>query len=150
MLLIRQSRLLSVLVLLICFREPPGKPQVLVTLTHVISSGLGGGGFMTVRIPPSSAGKASDMYTIDFRETAPSLANTTMYVGKPESAKFGGLAVGVPGELRGLEEAHRRWGTLSWKRLIEPSIALAQGWKVDRELAKRITVGYLVPSIKSI
>lgn len=94
---------------------------------------------MTVRIPPSSPGKASDMYTIDFRETAPSLANATMYVGRPESSKFGGLAVGVPGELRGLEEAHRRWGTLSWKRLIEPSIALAQGWKVDRELAKRIT-----------
>jgi len=148
--LIRQPRLLSVSVLLICFREPPENPQVLVTPTHPISSGLGGGGFMTVRIPPSSPDKASDLYTIDFRETAPSLANATMYVGKPESAKFGGLAVGVPGELRGLEEAHRRWGTLSWKRLIEPSIALAQGWKVDRELAKRITVEYLVLSITFI
>lgn len=110
-----------------------------IGVVNMFSSGLGGGGFMTVRIPSSSPGKASDMYTIDFRETAPSSANATMYVGKPELAKFGGLAVGVPGELRGLEEAHRRWGTLSWKRLIEPSIALAQGWKVDRELAKRIT-----------
>ncbi|EDR01952.1 uncharacterized protein LACBIDRAFT_310211 [Laccaria bicolor S238N-H82] len=112
---------------------------VCIGVVNMFSSGLGGGGFMTVRIPSSSPGKASDMYTIDFKETAPSLANATMYVGTPESSKFGGLAVGVPGELRGLEEAHRRWGTLSWKRLIEPSIALAQGWKVDRELAKRIT-----------
>lgn len=96
---------------------------------------------MTVRIPPSHTGGQSEVYTIDFRETAPALANTTMYVKSPTSSQFGGLSVGTPGEPRGLEEAHHRWGKLPWKRLVEPSISLAKGWKVDAELGKRITVG---------
>jgi gamma-glutamyltranspeptidase/glutathione hydrolase/leukotriene-C4 hydrolase len=108
-------------------------------LSNEYRSGIGGGGFMTVRIPPSPD-RDSEVYTIDYRETAPALANTSMYVGFPESAKYGGLAVGVPGEVRGLEEAHRRWGSLSWKRLVEPSVSLAKGWEVDKELGKRIPV----------
>jgi gamma-glutamyltranspeptidase/glutathione hydrolase/leukotriene-C4 hydrolase len=98
---------------------------------------------MAVRIPPAHPDGRSDVYTIDFRETAPVLANTTMFQGDPVSAKFGGLSVGVPGELLGLEEAHRRWGKLSWNRLVEPSVTLARGWNVDRELARRITVSFL-------
>ena len=93
---------------------------------------------MTVRIPPSLPGGSSEVYTIDFRETAPALANATMYRNDPMSSLFGGLSVAVPGELRGLEEAHRRWGSLPWKRLVQPSVELARGWKVDKELGKRI------------
>lgn len=96
---------------------------------------------MTVRIPPSP-GHPSEVYTIDFRETAPALANTSMYVKFPDSSKFGGLAVGIPGEVRGLEEAHHRWGSLPWDRLVEPSVSLAKGWEVDKELSKRIPVRY--------
>jgi len=95
---------------------------------------------MTVRIPPAKASTKSEVYTIDFRETAPALSNATMYNADPQSAAFGGLSVAVPGEVRGLEEAHRRWGTLPWKRLVEPSVALAGGWEVDKELGKRIPV----------
>lgn len=94
---------------------------------------------MTARIPLHPNGR-SRVYTIDFREMAPALANTTMFRGNPMSARFGGLSVGVPGELRGLQEAHRRWGKLPWNKLVEPSVTLAKGWKVDRELAKRLTV----------
>ncbi|KIM40159.1 hypothetical protein M413DRAFT_172695 [Hebeloma cylindrosporum] len=107
-------------------------------VVNMFSSGIGGGGFMTVRIPPANSSAKSEVYTIDFRETAPALANTTMYRADPQSAALGGLAVGVPGEVRGLEEAHRRWGSLPWKRLVEPSVALAAGWEVDKELGKRI------------
>lgn len=99
---------------------------------------------MTVRIPPNNAFASSEVYTIDFRETAPALANTTMYKSNPLSAAYGGLAVGVPGEVRGLDEAHRRWGSLPWKRLIEPSINLAAGWQVDKELGRRIPVCYFL------
>jgi gamma-glutamyltranspeptidase/glutathione hydrolase/leukotriene-C4 hydrolase len=95
---------------------------------------------MTVRIPPSSEGGSSEVYTIDFRETAPALANTTMYREDPMLAIFGGLAVGIPGEMRGLEEAHRRWGKLPWARLVQPSADLAAEWTVDRELARRLQV----------
>lgn len=96
---------------------------------------------MTVRLPPSP-GHFSEVYTIDFRETAPALANASMYVKFPDLSKFGGLAVGVPGEVRGLEEAHRRWGSLPWERLVEPSVSLAKGWHVDKELSNRIPVRY--------
>ena len=97
---------------------------------------------MTIRIPPSNqSANNSLVYTIDFREVAPALSNSTMFKSNPQSSKFGGLAIGVPGELRGLEEAHRRWGTLSWMRLFAPSISLAKGWEVDTELGKRIPVG---------
>ncbi|KAJ6625664.1 gamma-glutamyltranspeptidase [Mycena sp. CBHHK59/15] len=106
---------------------------------NMFSSGIGGGGFMTVRIPPAHPNESSEVITIDFRETAPALANATMYPPRSNTSQFGGLSVGVPGEIRGLEEAHRRWGTLPWKTLIEPSVALADGWTVQKELDQRIT-----------
>ena len=109
------------------------------------SSGIGGGGFMTVRLPPTNANESSSVWTIDFRETAPAAANKTMYANDPMASKFGGLAVGVPGEVRGLVEAHRRWGKLSWKKLIQPSIELASGWAVGKELAWRIQVCHTLP-----
>ncbi|KAF8441532.1 gamma-glutamyltranspeptidase [Boletus edulis BED1] len=102
------------------------------------SAGIGGGGFMTVRVPPTTPAGTSEVFTIDYRETAPELASKTMYDNNPSAAKYGGLAVGVPGELRGFEEAHRRWGYLPWSRLVQPSVELAAEWTVDTELARRI------------
>ncbi|KAG6917829.1 hypothetical protein DXG01_000889 [Tephrocybe rancida] len=107
-------------------------------VVNMFSSGIGGGGLMTVRIPPSSSGGPSEVFTIDFREVAPALANASMYHDSPNLSRYGGLAVAVPGEVLGLEEAHRRWAKLSWQRLIQPSINLAEGWQVDRELGRRI------------
>ncbi|KAI0769786.1 gamma-glutamyltranspeptidase [Trametes elegans] len=109
-----------------------------IGVLNMFSSGIGGGGFMTVRIPPSGANASSEVYTVDFREVAPALSNKTMYVHDPPAARWGGLAVGVPGELRGLDEAHRRWGKLPWKTLVQPAIELARGWTVQKELARRI------------
>lgn len=104
------------------------------------SSGIGGGGFMTVRLPPTSPNTSSEVYSIDFREVAPGLSNTTMFIGRPEAARHGGLSVGVPGELRGLEEAHKRWGVLPWSTVVQPAADLAKGWKVGRELGQRLQV----------
>lgn len=95
---------------------------------------------MTIRIPTNNASTTSEVYTIDFRETAPMLATASMYKDDPKSAAYGGLSVGVPGEVRGLEEVHRRWGLLPWRRLVEPAISLANAWEVDKELGKRIPV----------
>ena len=86
------------------------------------------------------AENASEAYTIDFREVAPFAAHEKMYVGNPEAALFGGLAVGVPGELRGLHKAHELWGTIPWKDLVKPAAELAKGWKVQKELERRILV----------
>lgn len=63
-----------------------------------------------------------------------------MFHDNPIAAKWSGLAVGVPSELRGLEEAHKRWGKLSWERLVQPSAELARGWRIDAELGFRIKV----------
>jgi gamma-glutamyltranspeptidase/glutathione hydrolase/leukotriene-C4 hydrolase len=95
---------------------------------------------MTVRIPPTSPKTQSSVYTIDFRETAPALANATMFSNNPMASKWGGLSVAVPGEVLGLAEAHRRWGNLPWKEIVQPSVELARGWTVDRELGVRIPV----------
>ncbi|KAJ4483462.1 nucleophile aminohydrolase [Lentinula aciculospora] len=109
-----------------------------IGVVNMFSAGLGGGGFLTVRVPPSSSDVSSKVFVVDFRETAPSLANETMFPAGGNSSQFGGLAVGVPGLVRGLAEAHRRWGKLPWKQVIEPSAELALGWEVDVELARRI------------
>ncbi|KAJ3576028.1 hypothetical protein NP233_g698 [Leucocoprinus birnbaumii] len=118
-------------------------------VVHMFSTGIGGGGFMIVRIPPppsnSSSGNQSssdsDVWSVNFRETAPALANATMYNGDRLKAQYGGLSIAVPGELRGLQEAHRRWGSLPWKELVEPSVELAaKGWRVQKELARRLEV----------
>ncbi|KAF9268678.1 gamma-glutamyltranspeptidase [Marasmius fiardii PR-910] len=102
------------------------------------SSGIGGGGWMTVRAPANGSNTTSEIWSIDFREIAPGRANTTMYQASTNSSQFGGLAVGIPGELRGLEEAHKRWGSLPWKLLFQPAIDLANGYRIGPELAKRI------------
>lgn len=115
-----------------------------VGVLNMFSSGIGGGGFMIVRDPTPCFGKKGKTHdcvertTIDFRETAPAAANKTMYMGRVPRAQFGGLAIGVPGELRGLQEAHKRYGRLPWKRLVQPSIELAKSATVSKELARRL------------
>jgi gamma-glutamyltranspeptidase/glutathione hydrolase len=72
---------------------------------------------------------------IDYRETAPAAAWPTMY-DKKES-QYTQRAAATPGTVRGLEMAHKRFGTLPWKKLIEPAIAIARdGFVVDDALAK--------------
>lgn len=48
--------------------------------------------------------------SIDYRETAPAAASQEMYKHDVNASVFGGLAVAVPGELRGLEYLHRKHG----------------------------------------
>lgn len=107
---------------------------VCIGVVNMFSSGIGGGGFMVIKPPNDTA------YTIDFRETAPSASNATMFLKDPLSSIWGGLAVGVPGEIRGLAEAHRRWGKLPWRKIIEPSVKLSTRFRVTKILAERLQV----------
>ncbi|KAF9415891.1 hypothetical protein BGZ94_010364, partial [Podila epigama] len=69
---------------------------------NMFSAGIGGGGFMSIRLPNGT------VEIIDFRETAPAGASPNMYKHNPILAQKGGLSVGVPGEIRGLALAHSR------------------------------------------
>ena len=93
---------------------------------------------MTVRLPPKYTNGSSEVYTVDFRETAPAAAYPAMYPPGSNVSAYGGLSIAVPGELRGLEEAHKRWGSLPWKHVLQPIVDLAAGWEVDKELGNRI------------
>ncbi|KAH8920707.1 gamma-glutamyltranspeptidase [Atractiella rhizophila] len=119
-----------------------------VGVTASYHSGIGGGGFMLVRYPKahySSTGQItswSHEYTsFDFRETMPALGNETMYLNStiPKPSTVGGLAVGVPGEMRGWEKLHGRFGKLSWKEIVTPVVELARGgFKVHVDLANAL------------
>lgn len=115
--------------------------QFALNVTEPMMSGIGGGGFMMVY-----DGKTKDTTIIDSRERAPAGATPDMFLdenGKaiPFSERVTkGTAVGVPGTLKGLEEALDKWGTRSMKQLITPSIKLAEkGFPIDSVLADAIS-----------
>jgi gamma-glutamyltranspeptidase len=91
----------------------------------------------------TSNGKVIEV--IDARETAPESAYTEMFSqfggnDSDDNSVYGGLSIAVPGELRGLEVAHIRHGTLPWDQLIEPVIELAKdGIAVSKYLANVIS-----------
>lgn len=62
----------------------------------------------------------------DFRETAPSDAKPDMFENDRTKTRFGALSVGVPGELKGMYTAHKKYGKLKWKTVVEPSADLAR------------------------
>jgi gamma-glutamyltranspeptidase/glutathione hydrolase len=99
--------------------------------TYPLSGNIAGGGFMIIHPGPGRG----EPIVIDYRECAPAAAWAKMY-SKQES-QYTQRAVAVPGTVRGLEMAHRRFGTLPWSELIKPAIALARdGFVVDEGLAK--------------
>ena len=77
--------------------------------------------------------------SINFRESSPSGSHPNMF--ETTSSLTGGLSVGVPGEIRGLEAAYKLYGGgLSWKELLGPVIEIAEAHPVGKELARRLRV----------
>ncbi len=122
-----------------------------IGVLNSFSSGIGGGGFMLIRVPKDSSAwsdkharktENSSVIAIDFRETGPAAAHEEMYLKIPTASQVGGLSVGVPGELLGLWTAYETYGSgrLSWERLVQPNVELAKGWRVSRELARRFRI----------
>jgi len=106
-----------------------------LAVTYPEAGNIGGGGFMTLYMNGTP-------YFLDYRETAPGAASAGMYLdasGEPVAALSltGNLSVAVPGTVRGLAEAHRRFGRLPWRRDLAPAIRLAaRGFSVGPALVR--------------
>ncbi|MEI6160513.1 MAG: gamma-glutamyltransferase [Roseococcus sp.] len=111
--------------------------QAVLTLVEPQSSGIGGGAFLLHWNPATR-----ELAAWDGRETAPAAARSDLFLrdGRPMDffeAVVGGRAVGVPGVVRMLEEAHRAHGKLPWAELFAPAIRLAEeGFPVSPRLAQ--------------
>jgi gamma-glutamyltranspeptidase/glutathione hydrolase len=98
-----------------------------LTVVEPQSSGIGGGGFLVYH-----DARTGQIGTINGREKAPAAATPAYFLdaqGKPRAhsdAVPGGLSIGVPGNLRLAELAHRHHGKLAWATLFQPAIRLAR------------------------
>lgn len=97
-----------------------------ISVVEPFSAGIGGGGFLLLRL-----GKTGELKALDFRERAPIRATRNMYLDsagkvRPGASTDGYLSVAVPGTVAGLYEIHRQYGRLSWQETIAPAIKLAQ------------------------
>ena len=121
-----------------------------LAVVHPAAGNLGGGGFMVVR-PANGTGTT----TFDYREKAPLKSTPTMYLDSAgnvarirddSTGRLGGsltttgyLAPGVPGTVKGLALAHRRFGKLSWQTVVSPAADLAKnGFVLSDDLAGSI------------
>lgn len=99
--------------------------QLALAVVFPSAGNLGGGGFMVYR---SRDGMS---VSLDYREKAPALSGADMFLDSlgnvtRGSSLRGHLSSGVPGSVAGMFESHRKYGTLPWSRLVQPSIDLAR------------------------
>lgn len=100
------------------------------------STGLGGGGFMVIHNE-----KSQEDLAYDFREMAPRMAKSNMFLDKSgkqirDKSLTGAHASGTPGIVAGILEVHKKFGSLPLSIIMKPAIELARnGFKVYPALA---------------
>jgi len=122
-----------------------------IGIMNPFSAGIGGGGIMAISKPrvKDNLGNASlhelidNVEYIDYREKAPNAASWDMYspsmtTPAPPSQR-GGKSIAVLSEVKGLYTAWKRYGSLPWRKLVEPSIDLARtGVKANYVISKHL------------
>ncbi len=113
-----------------------------LAVTHPAAGNLGGGGFMMIRL------KNGKTTAIDYREMAPAAAHRNVYLDKDGNVIkgeggpiVGYRAAGVPGTVRGMELALKKYGSgkLTWAQLVEPARRLAaNGFTVTHSLSRSL------------
>lgn len=112
--------------------------ELALAVAYPFAGNLGGGGFMVYRK------KNGDVGALDYREKAPSSAHKDMYLDSvgnviPGRSTIGATAVGIPGTIAGIFEAHRSYGSLPIEDIINPVIALVErGVVVTEKQARRL------------
>jgi gamma-glutamyltranspeptidase/glutathione hydrolase len=124
-----------------------------LTVTYPFAGNIGGGGFMLARF---ADGRTT---FIDFREKAPLAATRNMYLDAKgnvtEDTLVGWRAAGVPGTVRGMELAHKKYGRKPWAELVNPAIELAGdgyavSYSMDQSLQNYASVLSRFPDSKRI
>jgi gamma-glutamyltranspeptidase/glutathione hydrolase len=101
-------------------------------VTHPVSSGIGGGGFAVVW-----DAKARQIRVLDFRETAPAGLRASEHW--KHSDKKRGIWAGVPGEIAGLYELHKRWGKLAMADDVRIAADVAEnGFPLSAHMARAL------------
>ena len=109
--------------------------EMALAVSYPFAGSLGGGGFMVYRKANGEIG------SLDFREKAPKAATKNMYLDEDgiavaERSQVGALAIGVPGNVAGIFDAHDKLGYLPMDKLLAPVIALARrGYVVTQKQA---------------
>ncbi|XP_074473756.1 glutathione hydrolase 5 proenzyme [Sebastes fasciatus] len=105
------------------------------------SMGIGGGSIFTIR------DKKGNVKVYNFRETVPKSVKANLLHDCPTPFKLskGSQWIGVPGELRGYEAVHKKYGKLPWAKLFEPTIQLAR-----KGISLPLYLGYILkhPMVK--
>jgi len=104
-------------------------------------AGIGGGGYLVYY-----NARTRQVQTIDGRETAPALADASLFIdpatGKPlafPAAVTSGLSVGVPGTLMTWQRALDLWGTQSLAQVLRPAEQVAfEGFPVDATFREQV------------
>ena len=101
--------------------------SAMLGVTAPVSCGLGGGGFTLVY--DASEKKT---FAFDYREVSPAAYGLETYRSKQQ-----GAPIGVPGEVAGLVELHRRWGKRSFADDLAPAARAAEnGFVVSQHVAE--------------
>ena len=110
--------------------------QFALAVVYPNAGNLGGGGFMLLRM------ESGETNALDFREKAPASATKDMFIDASTQEvnrkliETSHLASGVPGSVDGMWTAHQKYGSMSWEKLLQPAITLAEkGFPITEDQA---------------
>ena len=99
--------------------------ELALAVAYPYAGNIGGGGFMVYRKNNGEIG------ALDYREKAPLASHKDMFLDEDgnvikNKSTLGAMAVGIPGTVAGVFAAHKKFGSLPIKDILEPVIALAK------------------------
>lgn len=110
-----------------------------LAVVHPQAGNIGGGGFAVMR-----DGKSGKVTALDFRETAPVVTSADMFLDSAgevieNASTRGAMAVGTPGTVAGLRAIWEQHGSVPWRELVLPAVALADsGFLLDEYQANSL------------